>query len=108
VSAQIVVYILCVIDLAALGVGLTVLRRVTRIVKETGDAVHAAVTDQIVEAQHSATDGFIEALGPALAMLPGALHDALGRVRISADGRFTIVGADTEQKVEPLKAVRGG
>lgn len=97
-TAHIVVYVLCVIDLAALGVGLTVLRRVTRIVKETGEAVHAAVTEQIIEAQRGATEGFIAALGPALALLPDALHDALRRVRVSGDGRFEIVSNDEGKK----------
>lgn len=59
--------VLSVVDFCALGVGLTILRRVTKIVVETGKAIDRAVTENINSARDSAVDEFASAVKPALA-----------------------------------------
>jgi len=77
---------LAVVDLAALTVGLTILRRVTRIVVETGEAIHGAVASSIDEAKRDTVEAFIAALAPALAHLP----NLLGGMKVSAEGRLSV------------------
>ena len=66
------IIVLTIVDLCALGVGVTILRRVTKIVVETGNAIHSAVGQNINEARESAVDAFAEAVGPAISQ--AAIH----------------------------------
>lgn len=54
------------VDLCALGIGLTILRRVTHIVKDAGTQIKEAVTENIAEAKEEASASFAEAVGPAI------------------------------------------
>ena len=60
------IIILTIVDLCALGVGVTILKRVTRIVHESASAINKAVETNIEGARESAVSSFAEAVGPAL------------------------------------------
>ena len=91
---RVLLVVLSVVDLAALAVGLTILRRVTRIVVDTGEAIHAAVHASIDEAKHETVRSFTDALGPALGVLasqvPKAVREAVGNLRIQAGGTLLV------------------
>jgi hypothetical protein len=95
---QLLLIVLAAVDVAALAVGLTILRRVTRIVIDTGEAIDRAVHESIEEAKHDAVRGFTEALGPALAVLasqvPKVVREAVGNLHIRAGGSL-LVADDT-------------
>ncbi|MCL2393261.1 MAG: hypothetical protein FWC87_01130 [Acidimicrobiaceae bacterium] len=59
---QALLIVLAVVDLAALVVGLTILRRVTRIVVDTGEAIHRAVESSIEEAKRDMLAAFMASL----------------------------------------------
>lgn len=85
---------LVLVDAAALGVGLTVLRRVTRIVKETASAVQEATDASIAQAQADAVTAFMAAAAPVFAGLPSLLHkgfeELLRRARITPEGHVEL------------------
>lgn len=60
----IITSMLAVIDAAALSVGLLVLKRVTKIVHETADAVQEATNESIAKAESDAVDAFMRAATP--------------------------------------------
>lgn len=72
---------LAVIDLCALGVGVTILRKVTRTVEENGIAIREAVMEGIEEAKETAVAKFMVAVGPALGKIaetvPGVIKTAV-------------------------------
>lgn len=72
---------LAVIDLCALGVGVTILRKVTRTVEENGIAIREAVIAGIEEAKDMAVVKFMVAVGPALGKIsetvPGIIKSAV-------------------------------
>ena len=86
--------VLAAVDVAALAVGLTILRRVTAIVVETGEAIDRAVRSSIDEARKDAVAGFVAALGPALGVLgqqlPAVVREAVGHLHIRADGTLLV------------------
>lgn len=101
---------LTVVDLCALGVGLTILRRVTRIVQDAGSAVETATMAGIDRAKAEAVEQFSEAVAPALSKLgdavapalislgqavPGMLREVLSEhISISAEGQLEVKSAD--------------
>lgn len=85
---------LACVDLAALAVGLTILRRVTAIVVETGETIHQAVASSIDEAKRDAVIQFSAAVGPALAAfaheVPRVVREAVGNLHFSAGGQVVV------------------
>lgn len=102
--SDVLIIVLAIIDCAALFVGLTILRRVTRIVVETGDAIHSAVSDSIGEAKTEAVHEFTAAVGPALGLLaaeiPKALREGIKGVRVSAGGTLTFQDGEAATHLE--------
>ena len=91
---SILLAVLAGVDVAALGVGLTILRRVRRIVVDAGAEIHQAVQDSIADAKSEAVGEFSAALSPALAglasHLPTVIGQALEHVRVEAGGHLVI------------------
>lgn len=93
---HIMIAVLTVVDLCALGVGLTILRKVTNQIKTTGTVIEDAVKDGINTAKSDAIQKFTDAVGPALGhiatIVPGIISDAIGeKIRVT-------VGASAEVK----------
>lgn len=82
---DILLIILTGIDCAALAVGLTVLRRVTRLVKATGDQIHLAVMESIDQAKHDTVDAVVAELGPAVGTLLSQLSIAVQKLTNSVN-----------------------
>ena len=71
------VIVLVVVDISALGVGLTVLRRVTRLVVDAGEQIHASVLESVEQAKSDAVRGVAEAVGPIVANLVTQVPSAI-------------------------------
>lgn len=107
------IYVLSIIDFAALLVGLTVLKRVTKIVHEVADTIQREVTLQIAAAEKSTVQGFVEAAAPAIQMLaatmPRVVHDAVesvaGRLTIQGDGKLEVRPSESVEEEHGLRAV---
>lgn len=111
---HVIIYVLLGVDAAALAVGLTILRRVTKQVHETADAIRREVNGAINQAEQQAVGAFINAATPALAMVaqtvPTILRDGLETVakslRIRGDGRVEITTSEEDDGVR-LEVVSG-
>ena len=91
---------LTVVDISALAVGLTVLRRVTGLVRQAGEAVHEAVVEGIEDAKRDVVVGLASAVAPALGELRTQVPRAVEAIRrdlIEAVGRAKEEGNDKEQ-----------
>lgn len=104
--AHAMIIALSVIDLCALGVGVTILRRVTRTVEENGIAIRKAVLEGIDEAKEAAVSKFMVAVGPALAKVaetvPTVIKDSIERavgastvLRVQGGGQVSVDSANT-------------
>lgn len=98
---------LVLVDLAALTVGLTILRRVTKLVISVGDRIHEAVESSIEQARQDAVTGFLESATPIIAAVatgvPKVVREALSEVassiRVTASGAIQVQEADSGLKL---------
>jgi hypothetical protein len=71
---------LSIVDVSALVVGLTVLRRVTRLVRDAGEQIHESVMESIDEAQGHAVRRLVEVVAPVLEGVSSVVVSAVEQI----------------------------
>ena len=94
---------LTVVDVSALAVGLTVLRRVTRLVREAGDEVHRAVVEGIDQAKMDAVNGVAHAVVPVVSELMTQLPRAIHAMSQEVTAAVTVAISKREEEEPPAQ-----
>jgi thioredoxin-like negative regulator of GroEL len=107
---------LSIVDVSALVVGLTVLRRVTRLVRDAGEQIHESVMESIDEAQGHAVRRLVEVVAPVLEEIANDKAGSLKVAKLDVDAnpqtaqQFQVVSIPTLilfKNGQPTKRITG-